>query len=390
MDLQAGLGRTVGRRRRLQATATGKADSIMFTSLDIRVTKRRLLLVVALNVAGCTGDAGDGRSLIDRSNSSATADLEDLFSKSLHIGLEIQASSEAEAFANIVDAQLSPDGRFIVALDIVPPYVRVFDSTGVLQTAFVPGGEGPGEARDPVSLTVSNEQVLLVQPGRISWFDYSGELLAERSDLRFWPHSAARGCAGEFLLFGPGPTSTGEIVSLRSIRGPNDAPRAIIHDTSTPELYTRRARPLAGTGELVVLHHDGRYPPETITLSCPDYLTVRVDTFPELAREQVRTSRSGSTSTARPPSSIFTGVAVVDQTPILSVALSGQSRTRLLRVGDDGTVAHYADRSLRLLDALRGHTVLLARSEPVPHLIKVDYRSFIQTLDRQQRRVGQR
>ena len=242
MDLQAGLGRTVGRRRRLQATATGKADSIMFTSLDIRVTKRRLLLVVALNVAGCTGDAGDGRSLIDRSNSSATADLEDLFSKSLHIGLEIQASSEAEAFANIVDAQLSPDGRFIVALDIVPPYVRVFDSTGVLQTAFVPGGEGPGEARDPVSLTVSNEQVLLVQPGRISWFDYSGELLAERSDLRFWPHSAARGCAGEFLLFGPGPTSTGEIVSLRSIRGPNDAPEQSSMTLARRELYTRRAK----------------------------------------------------------------------------------------------------------------------------------------------------
>ena len=311
----------------------------------------------------------------------ATAEsLEALIGTSPTIGLQIQPSSDNEAFASIVDAQLSADGRFVAVLDLVPPYVRVFDSNGTLQAAFVTKGDGPGEARNPIALTISKDRLLVVQPGRMSWFTLSGDLVAERSNLPFWPQSAAPGCDDDFLLYGPGRDTDGTLVSLRSVRSATDTSISLIHDTGTPELFTRHVRPLAQGRGVVAVHHDGRNPPETLTLACPDYRVVRTDTFPELARRAVSTNRSRSVGVVqlRNDQPIFNGIVVIDRYPLLSVSTGG--RTRLIDVSENAIHSYYMRNSMRLLDAQSESIVLLARPNPVPHLVLVRYDRFVEAI----------
>ena len=147
----------------------------------------------------CGGDVAsresgaEGREVVD-----VSASLEALLGSGVRIGAHVDPDSEAEAFLRILDAQLTPDGRFIVALDGSPPFVRVFNPDGSLEAAFVPRGEGPGEAESPEALAVSNDRILVLEPGRASALTFDGELIGDRA-IEFWPTSAARGCADDFL-----------------------------------------------------------------------------------------------------------------------------------------------------------------------------------------------
>lgn len=365
------------------------AEGISTLLTEASTTGRSLLLAAFVSASACgNGDAPGGHELGSTPNptvrKSSTASLGALIRASPTIGFEFQPSSKAEAFARVVDAQLSPDGRLIAVLDMVPPYVRIFDLEGVLQAAFVPNGEGPGEATQPAALAVSHERILLAEPGRVSWFDLTGSLLADRSDLRFWPQSAARGCDDDFVLYGAGPDPAGDIVSLRSVRLNDDTPNAIIRDTGRPQLFTRLARPLGSGGDLLVVHHDSRSPPETMTLTCPDYQLVRVDTFPELERASRDDGRSGSSRSVQliNGQSIFGGIAVIDGHPFMSVAIVSERFTRFIRVRADTTFSYDTEPSVRLLDANPNSVVLLTRSDPVPHLILVDYNHFLKALER--------
>ncbi|MYA18296.1 MAG: hypothetical protein F4Z28_16805, partial [Gammaproteobacteria bacterium] len=113
-----------------------------------------LLLLAGLLACGGGGDVTELGVADDRDVVDVSASLEAFIGSGVRIGAEVNPASEAEAFQRILDAQLTPDGRFIVALDASPPFVRVFNPDGSLETAFLPRGEGPGEAESPEALAV--------------------------------------------------------------------------------------------------------------------------------------------------------------------------------------------------------------------------------------------
>ena len=356
----------------------------MRRSLCILAPSRIVLLA---GLAACGGEGapsgarvGEGRDVVDIS-----ASLELLLGSAVRIGHQVDAGSEAEIFSRILGAQMSPDGRFVVVLDQVPPFVRVFQRDGTLAVAFVPRGGGPGEATSPTAIGVSNDHVLLLEPGRASIFTLGGQLVDERN-IGFFPTSVARGCGDDFLAYGPGPDTEGTIVWLRSFGALADPPSAIVEGASPAERRARQRRALGGSsrlargGELILLHHDARDPPETLTLACPDYRTVAVDTVPEFADPgPTREQRTGDGAIQQPPPAIFVGAAILDQTRILSAWVSGESGTRVMLLDEDAPAFHTSSQ-MALLDAQPGHSVLLEVLRPVPHVALVDYDAFVRAL----------
>lgn len=219
----------------------------------VDLTRGALLLLAGLLACGGEGDftelgAADDREVI------VSASLEALIGSGVRIGAEVNPASEAEAFRRILDAQLTPDGRFIVALDASPPFVRVFNPDGSLEAALVPRGQGPGEAESPEALAVSNDRILVLEPSRASVLTLDGELVEDRP-IDFWPTSAARGCADNFLVYGPGAYDDGSI-SASMARMLDSAVRigAAINPASEGEGFTRiRDARLTPDGRFVVV-----------------------------------------------------------------------------------------------------------------------------------------
>ena len=60
----------------------------------------------------------------------------------------------------------TPDGRSLWCWTRPRPSCASFGVGGLLETAFAPRGVGPGEAEQPQALAVSDDRILLLQPGR--------------------------------------------------------------------------------------------------------------------------------------------------------------------------------------------------------------------------------
>ncbi len=349
----------------------------------------RRALVLLLGTLAC-GDrdaspgptAAGGREVID-----VSASLEALLGSGVRIGAQVDPGSEAEAFLRIQDAQFTPDGRSIVVLDASPPFVRVFNRDGSLETAFVPRGGGPGEAEFPGALAVSSDRLLLLELGRASLLTLEGALIEDRA-ISFWPTAAARGCGDDFLAYGPGAYRDDDIVWLRSFRTLEETPASILQGASPAEVSAYRERATGGSsrlaraGGLAALHHDARDPPETLTLSCPGNRMSAVDTVPEF-REPVAGSAQhvagGAAVQLRRGTHQFTGTAILNRMPIVSASLIGESGTHFIPV-DQAAPALYTRSRVALLDAQPGHGVLLEAYGPVPHIVVVDYDAFVRAL----------
>lgn len=130
----------------------------------------RCRIAALVGLLACGGDrAPDGSELAaDRDAVDVSVSMARLLDSAVRIGAAINPASEGEGFTRIRDAHLTPDGRFVVVLDQAPPYVRVFTTSGSLEAAFVPHGEGPGEAESPLAMAVSDDRILSV-PNPVRW-----------------------------------------------------------------------------------------------------------------------------------------------------------------------------------------------------------------------------
>lgn len=364
----------------------------MFTPMTANAS--RLGVVALAGLLACGGErTSDGSEVAeDASAADVSASMERLLDSAVRIGAVINPASEGEGFTRIRDAQLTPDGRFVVVLDHAPPYVRVFSTSGSLETAFVPHGEGPGEAEGPLAIAVSEQRILMLQPGRASLFTLGGDFL-DGGGIDFWPHAAARGCGEDFLVYGPGTGTDGAHVWLRALSGLDAGPPLLLGGVTEAERYSHRMRRfegprhLAGAGDLVAVHHAAREPAETLTLSCPNYVTVATDTLPGLVHHRHRYRRTGPGAVVvrgpEPGEPVVWGTAVVGRTPVLSVDISREPGMRLVQL----PLGTRADRRISsehvLLDARPGSFALFRsprNAQPVPHLVLVDYDAFVRAV----------
>ena len=348
----------------------------------------RCRIAALVGLLACGGDGapdGSGAAL----DADVSASMARLLDAGVRIGAVINPASEGEGFTRIRDAHLSPDGRFVVVLDHAPPYVRVFRASGSLETAFVPHGEGPGEAESPLAIAVSEDRILVLEPGRASLFTLGGKFL-DAGATDFWPHAAARGCGEDFLVYGPATDVDGTHVWLRALRGFDAGPPLLLGGNTEAERYSHRMRrlsgprDLAGSDDLVVVQHEAREPAETLTLSCPNYRTVATDTLPGVVHQRHRYTRTGpGTVVVRGPEAgepVVRGIALVGRTPVLSVDVAGEPGMRLARL-PLGTRADSPIPSEHvLLDARPGSFALFRspwNAQPAPHLVLVDYDAFV-------------
>ena len=354
-----------------------------------RVPAARALVLVA-GLLACGGErAPDESGAVPDADVSAS--MARLLDSGVRIGAVINPASEGEGFTRIRDAQLTPDGGSVVTLDHAPPYVRIFSASGSLEAAFVPHGEGPGEAEDPLAIAASEDRILVLEPGRASLFTREGEFL-DSGSTDFWPHAATRGCGGDFLVYGPGTDAGGTHVWLRALRGVEAGPPLLVGGDTEAERYSYGMRQflgprhLAASGDLIVVHHSAREPAETHTLSCPNYGIVATDTLAGVVHQRHRYRRTGPGAVVvlgrEAGEPVVSAIAIARRTPLLSVHIAGEPGVRLVRL----PLGARADTPIAsehvLLDARPGSFALFrspGNAQPVPHLVLVDYEAFART-----------
>lgn len=150
-----------------------------------------------MTVGGCGADDGGASDASGR-----------LFSPTarhaLQVGLDERVPAEG-TLGNILAARLTDDGKHLVVLDFVDPYIKVFDGEGHFERAFMREGGGPGEARRPTAMGVAGDSAVLVWDGtrRLSVLGLDGRLRYEVPYPGFPVLAAVAGCAGEWVVYGP-------------------------------------------------------------------------------------------------------------------------------------------------------------------------------------------
>lgn len=334
-----------------------------------------LLSVFLVAATGCGSDAPDASSPPEPSEPLARA-LDSLTFRT--IGSPEGDGSATDLFAEVLDVRAAPDGERLAILDAYPPFVRVYDRNGDRRRAFVEEGAGPGEARDPYALAASDSGLLLLQPGRVSLFDWTGELLHESADLAFWPISVTRGCGGDWVIYGPGirPDADGRTAWLHVVGDTLlSRPRAIFRDSTAPQYVVRRSRPVAIGEEALVLYHSFTSPPIALWFSCPGYRVQRSERMPRYERRDPRMDRSVDRGAARVMlprgMPIFTGLAVTPGGLLMSETVAGSSEEEgftVLRLVGDGTETVGAVRAdIKVFGSVPpGNLLLTGWADPVP------------------------
>ena len=114
-------------------------------------------------------------------------------------------------FARVVDAAVSPDGRYLTVLDLASPFVHTLDRNTNVSHAFGGEGEGPGEIKLPLGVSFQSDSVLAVLS---SWgLDlYSPEGRWDRRlldrDLGVNPQAITQGCGGDLFAYGVKPAES--------------------------------------------------------------------------------------------------------------------------------------------------------------------------------------
>jgi hypothetical protein len=152
--------------------------------MRVRVRPPALLaLVVAAGCAGETTASGEPFSVSDSSGVTISTNSRAAISAAPEIALveELRLGSvagrEEELFGNVFDVAVDVTGTIYV-LDISARTVRVFDAAGSPVRTIGQSGEGPGEfAWEPLSLTVSDDTVAVLDRFRLHLFDTDGDFL---------------------------------------------------------------------------------------------------------------------------------------------------------------------------------------------------------------------
>jgi hypothetical protein len=105
-------------------------------------------------------------------------------------------------------------GSRLALLDLLPPHIKIFDSTGAGVSSFLTTGDGPGQMRMPVALTTWDDSTIVIADvsGSLAAWNISGRLLREGRGV---PGLAIMGmvrCGERLVLYGPSidSTATGE------------------------------------------------------------------------------------------------------------------------------------------------------------------------------------
>ena len=311
--------------------------------------------------------------------SPSPAPFADLQRHALHIGLEESGPASA-ALGHVIAARVTEGGEHVVVLDFVAPYVKVFDARGHLRTAFLQKGGGPAEARQPTTIAVEGDSLVLVGSGtrEVSVFTLDGELRARARLPGVLPLAAASSCPGEWLLYGPRPEprlGRGVVSWLHRVRfvAPDSVEvTSVLDDAIPPRIPAGIPYGLVADGEGALVRHTLGARPRLLRVPCAGgQPRVLHEGAPLAQAEPVRAGEGMMRTSVVPGMRAPGGVAAVEEGVVYgeNVFLGrGQSRLdlTLLEGGRERTLSVAG--SYVLQDSRPGVGVLVSTSDPVPQV----------------------
>jgi hypothetical protein len=249
---------------------------------------------------------------------------------------------ENEVFSRIVDASLSRSGRFVVVLDEAPPFVHVFDRQDGAAWTFGVTGEGPGELRDPYSLEVLADTVLLVLNGNgIDWFKLDGTWKQRNrlGELGLLASAITTGCSDRVFVYGrsEGGTSSDTVSWLHELRLDSTPPNTTALKVwgSVSPVRFGSIEGLDATNEAVLLWHRSDWSQTGWWLPCsslqPIRLTSRSATLTVSEEQVIDSERTAVKMSISYSDTLAGGAAISGRTSVVSLKWwrKGQEHTTL-------------------------------------------------------------
>ena len=341
--------------------------------------RRLRLLVLAAGITAC-------------GPSDAERHAADLFTHPerarIRIGLQ-DAEQREGAIGIITAARLSGSGRYVVVLDVIEPYVKIFDHSGRFVRSFGRKGEGPGELPHPTALAVDGDTSVLVADatGRVIAFDLTGHLLDETQEPRTVPLAATSAC-GDWVIYGPRfgtrQLSATWLHRVRLPRGDTAAQADALPDSGTIDMlpFGVGYGMVADAKRLVIWHTFGD-DDELLSWPCaavqPSLIYRRSEAY-NPGGSRTRTPR-GTRVEVGPGSRTRGGIAAVPGGVVIAEQVIGRRadelRTELMLVANGRTTQRIAvPGDFVLRDSRDGVGVLVSSNDPAPHLFVISQREL--------------
>lgn len=302
----------------------------------------------------------------------------------LSIGGAAADTATGSALGIVLAARITASGEHVVVLDAVPPFVKVFDRSGQLRTAFLGQGGGPSESVGPSALAVSGDSTILVTDvaGGVSTFDFDGNLRSRVPSLGLVALAATEAC-GAWMLYGPRfqPGSAGEAQWLHRLpmnAADADALESVVADSLTARaLGVGKPYGFVSTAGGAVVRHDLGNTPSLLEWSCVTN-TAAVTPLPSAAVGKrpppLAKTEQGLMARVEPGMASPVGLAALAGGHLIAnreTARDQSVRTvlHLVRAGQTAGVQVPGDYTIR--DARPGLGVLIGTPDPVPQLFLI-------------------
>lgn len=292
----------------------------------------------------------------------------------------LESDDPRATIGTVLAARFTESGGHVVVLDFAPPYVKIFRRDGTLERAFIAEGGGPLEMRHPAALAVAGDSLVLVADGpRVAVFGMDGQLRAEGRS-RFPVLTAASGCDGEWIAYGPVFGKGERTPWLHRIHMGADSMRATeldFHEALGGEtIGSGLAYGMARSGDTTHVWHVLGTSPAVLGWRCgqerPDAWAVRPLTERGAAREN---GKKVVRMVIEPGARFLSGMAAVPGGVVLAahvVPAQGDSATTeltLVTAKGERTVSVPGDYTLR--DSHPRLGVLVSTTDPTPRLFTV-------------------
>lgn len=269
-------------------------------------------------------------------------------------------------------------GHYIVVLDVMPPFLKLFDSSGTFIKSFANKGGGPGEMENPVAMTARGDTAITVATygGRFLTWNLGGELLADTT-MTLPPAMAMVDCNGHLLLYGPGAPTAGVSQWLRDLGDGSGLPREALRDSiipGQPRGYGARPYGFVVRGDEFVLRHEFGPSPRVVLRGCSG--TGEAHSLASLSFMEPLPSPSGSALPAPPKDEpVSLGLGALGDGTIVLADYYREGATRFA----DSTLLVFVSGSTRDSALVPGRVViedsrpttgvLFARATPEPELL---------------------
>lgn len=305
------------------------------------------------------------------------------------IGAPASDTAAGSALGIVLAARITPGGAHVVVLDAVPPFVKVFDRSGGLRSAFLTQGGGPLESVGPSAIAVAGDSAILVADvaGGIATFDFDGKPTGRIPSLGFIPLAAMEAC-GAWMFYGPrfSAGSSGEAHWLHRLpAGAADAGalESFVHDSlASSALGVGKPYGFVATENGAVVRHDLGSTPSLVRWTCGNG-TPAVSPLPAVAVGErpppLTRTEGGMMARVEPGMASPVGLASSRAGTVVAnrIATRGESAVtvmHLLRGNDVATIRLPGDYVIR--DSRPGTGVLVGTIDPVPQLFLLSESAF--------------